>query len=176
MIEPTIQQAYGGDEATRAGWPRSTRTKPWAEARARLAEAEDYWLATVRPDGRPHLVPVLAVVVDGTLHFSAGHETRKAKNLARSPRCVVAINGSGLDLVLEGTISKVTDEAILRLVAEAYVSKYGWHVTVRDGAFHAAGGAPTAGPPPYFVYAVTPTKAFGLPTDEDFRPTRWRFD
>jgi hypothetical protein len=36
-------------------------------------------------------------------------------------------------------------------VADAYASTYGWHVTVRNGAFHDAGGATTAGPPPYDV-------------------------
>ncbi|NDJ84523.1 MAG: PIG-L family deacetylase [Chloroflexi bacterium] len=35
--------------------------------------------------------------------------------------------------------------------------------------------APTAGPPPYAVYAVTPTVAFGFGTDKTFSPTRWRF-
>ena len=54
------------------------------------------------------------------------------------------------------------------------------HVTVRDGAFHDgafhdAEGAPTAGPPPYDVYEVIPTTAFGFGTDESFSPTRWRF-
>ena len=47
-------------------------------------------------------------------------------------------------------------------------------MTVRDGAFY-ADGAPTAGPPPYEVYEVTPATAFGFPTDETFTATRWRF-
>jgi hypothetical protein len=52
----------------------------------------------------------------------------------------------------------------------------GWHVTVRDGAFHhETGGAPTAGPPPYDVYELRSTVAFGFGTDETFVPTRWRF-
>ena len=62
---------------------------PWAEARSRLEEAQFYWLATVRPDGRPHSVPVLAVWVDGALHLSAGPATRKAQHLAQDPRCVL---------------------------------------------------------------------------------------
>jgi hypothetical protein len=63
----------------------------------------------------------------------------------------------------------------LHRVADAYVSKYGWPVTVRDGAFY-GDGAPTAGRPPYVVYEVIPTKAFGFPTEEEtLSPTRWGF-
>jgi nitroimidazol reductase NimA-like FMN-containing flavoprotein (pyridoxamine 5'-phosphate oxidase superfamily) len=147
---------------------------PWPEARRRLAEADTYWLATVRPDGRPHVVPVLAVWLDGTLHFSAGAGTRKAKHLARDPHCVITTGAPALDLVVEGQAAKVRDDATLQRVAEVYASKYQWPVTVRDGAFW-ADGAPTAGPPPYDVYEVTPTTAFGFGTDETFGATRWRF-
>ena len=60
------------------------RSTSWAEARRRLAEADTYWLATVRSNGRPHLVPVLAVWLDDALHFFVASRTsRKAKNLAR---------------------------------------------------------------------------------------------
>ncbi|HEV2894753.1 MAG TPA: pyridoxamine 5'-phosphate oxidase family protein, partial [Actinomycetota bacterium] len=70
--------------------------------------------------------------------------------------------------------AKVADEPTLRRVAEAYAAKYGWRVEVSEGAFH-ADGAPTAGPPPYEVYAVAPSTAFAFGTDESFSPTRWSF-
>lgn len=133
-----------------------------------------YWLATVRPDGRPHVVPVLAVWLDGALHFTSSPTARKARNLARSPDCIIAVGAPALDLVVEGQAAKVRDDATLHRVAEAYASKYQWQVTVRDGGFWAE-GAPTAGPPPYDVYRVTPTAAFGFGTDETFGATRWRF-
>jgi nitroimidazol reductase NimA-like FMN-containing flavoprotein (pyridoxamine 5'-phosphate oxidase superfamily) len=146
----------------------------WAEARQRLEDAQFYWLATVRPDGRPHVVPVLAVWVDGALHFSAGPTTRKGKNLACNPHCVVTVASDALHLVLEGEVAKVSDAGRLERVAEVYATKYGWQVTVRDGAFY-ADGAPTAGPPPYEVYELTPTRAFGFGMDESLGATRWRF-
>jgi nitroimidazol reductase NimA-like FMN-containing flavoprotein (pyridoxamine 5'-phosphate oxidase superfamily) len=163
--EPAAEQPYLAEDAT---------PTPWAEARRRLVDAESYWLATVRPDGLPHLVPVLAVWVDGALHFVASPTSRKAKNLARDAHCVITARRDALDLVVEGTVAKVSDEARLHHVAEAYISKYDWLVTVRDGTFY-ADGAPTAGPPPYEVYEATPTMVFGFPTDETFSPTRWRF-
>jgi hypothetical protein len=71
----------------------------------------------------------------------------------------------------------VTDAATLRRVAEVYASKYEWRVSVRDGAFDADYGAPTAGPPPYELYGVAPRQVFGFGwgTDLTWSPTRWRF-
>ena len=77
--------------------------------------------------------------------------------------------------MLEGTADKVRDTATLQRVADAYADVYGWRVAVRDGVFHDTEGAPTAGPPPYDVYEVTPNVAFGFGTDETVVPTRWRF-
>jgi nitroimidazol reductase NimA-like FMN-containing flavoprotein (pyridoxamine 5'-phosphate oxidase superfamily) len=157
--------------------PLSTDVTPmrWTEACARLGTADTYWLATTRPGCRPHVVPVLAVLVDGALHFVAGASTRKAKNLARDSRCIITTSSPSLDLVVEGEAAKVRDEAKLQRVAHAYASKYDWHATVRDGAFHDTEGAPTAGPPPYDVYEVTFTTAFGFGTDGSLSSTRWDF-
>ncbi len=147
----------------------------WAEARRRLAEGQWYWLATARPNGRPHVRPVLAVWLDSALYFCSGNTARKAKNLTRNSHCVITVGSDDAHLVVEGKAAKVSDEATLQRVAEVYASKYEWQVTVRDGAFYADYGAPTAGPPPYEVYEVTPTTVFGFGTDETFSPTRWRF-
>src|SRR5215208_98045 len=135
--EPTTEQLYLTQDATPA---------PWAEARVRLADADPYWLATVRPEGLPHLVPILAVWVDGALHFVASPTSRKPRNIARDPHCVITARREPFDLVVEGTAAKVSDEARLRRVAEVYMTKYGWPVSVRDGAFYGE-GAPTADPP-----------------------------
>jgi PPOX class probable F420-dependent enzyme len=175
--EPASMELMVPGATTPTPWWATTPT-PWATARAHLEEATaTYWLATVRPNGAPHVMPVLAVWVDGRLFFSAGARTRKARNLARDPRCVVTVEKEPpVDLVVEGEASIVRDDATLARVADAYASIYDWHVTVRQGALHHdAGGAPTAGPPPYDAYEVTPTVAFGLPLDEKIAPTRWRF-
>jgi nitroimidazol reductase NimA-like FMN-containing flavoprotein (pyridoxamine 5'-phosphate oxidase superfamily) len=134
-----------------------------------------YWLATVQPDGRPHVVPVLSVWLEGALYFCANENTRKARNLTDNVHCVITVGNNAMHLVVEGEAAKVRDEVKLQRVAGVYASKYDWHVTVRDGAFYADYGAPTAGPSPYDVYEVTPTTAFGFGTDEKFSPTRWSF-
>lgn len=162
---PVIEEPYNAEDSA---------PTPWSRAASLLESADTYWLATVRPDGRPHVVPILAVWVDGTLLFVASDTSRKAADLARDSRCTITTHGNGLDLVVDGDAAKVTDEALIQRVADAYASKYDWHVTVRNRAFHAE-GAPTAGPPPYFVYTVTPSTTFGFPSDGMLTPTRWRF-
>lgn len=155
------------DAATPAAWPRAREYLEQGRA--------TYWLATVGSEGGPHVRPVLAVWADGGVYFCAGESTRKAKNLALEGRCALTVESEPLDLVVEGTAAKVRDADELRRVADAYASEYDWRVTVRDGAFHDTEGAPTAGPPPYDVYEVIPTTAFGFGTDESFVPTRWSF-
>ena len=163
---PVLEQPFNADETR----PLAT----WADAQVRLEAADAYWLGTTRPDGRPHVVPVLAVWVDGALHFVASPASLKARNLARDPRCVITTGASALDLVIEGEAAKVSDEVRLHRVAGVYASKYAWQVEVRDGAFHGE-GAPTAGPPPYEVYEIAPIVAFGFGTEESLGATRWRF-
>jgi hypothetical protein len=162
---PVIEEPYNADDLS---------PTPWSTAADLLGSADTYWLATVRPDGRPHVVPVLAVWVDDTLHFVASDISRKAVDLARDARCTITTHGKGLDLVVDGEATKATDGALLPRVADAYAAKYDWHVTISDGTFDAE-GAPTAGPRPYAVYAVAPSTAFDFPTAGRLTPTRWRF-
>jgi len=171
VTDPKVATAIAGD-ATRATTPMS-----WSEARRRLAEAQTYWLATVTPEGRPHARPVLGVWVDETLHTTSSPAARKACNLALNDRCSFSIAADGVDVVLEGTAAKVTDDEHLQRVADAYKAKYGWPPTVVDGAFDAPYGAPTAGPPPYEVYEIAPSVVFGFGTGNEHAPksTRWRF-
>jgi hypothetical protein len=167
--EPKVTETY---------YPNTGTPTAWSEAFERLAAGETYWLSTVRPDGRPHTVPVLATWVDDTLYFAAGASTRKVANLTHDPHCVVTTNSGGLDIVVEGSVVQVRDDAKLQEVADAYVSKYSWQITltVRDGALPASfGGAPTSGPPPYYVYEVVPSVSFGFPNEAERDPTRWVF-
>jgi Pyridoxamine 5'-phosphate oxidase len=166
-----------GDEAT-----------PWATVEQRLADPEPkqmYWLATVRPDGRPHLMPLLGVWDDGAFFFISGPGTRKGKNLAHDGRCVIA--GStrtlpSIDVIVEGEARRVTDAPTLHRMVEVF-GAIGWPLEVRDDALDGP-NAPSAGPPPYAVFQVVPTTAFGLPgvvgmeetpADQRVTPTRWRF-
>ncbi|MEH1101951.1 pyridoxamine 5'-phosphate oxidase family protein [Micromonospora sp. CPCC 205561] len=145
---------------------------PWSRARERLAEARDFFLCTVRPDGRPHAVPLLALWLDGAMYFCSSESAHKVDNLAANPRCVLTAGGVDLDLSVEGTAARVTDPATLKRVAEGYGEKYGWQVTAVDGGIDGDG----IGPAPYVVFEVTPAKVIGMGKDAGFTATRWRFD
>jgi nitroimidazol reductase NimA-like FMN-containing flavoprotein (pyridoxamine 5'-phosphate oxidase superfamily) len=156
--------------------------RPWSEAIAHLEKAEVFWLSTVRPDGRPHVTPLLALWLDGALYFSTGPTERKAKNIAQNAQCILTTGcnalDDGFDLVVEGKAVRVTDEARLQRVADLYESKYGsgWRYAVRDEAiYHAPEGSGSADDSPAFVYEVAPTTAFGFGKGAPFSQTRWRF-
>jgi Pyridoxamine 5'-phosphate oxidase len=133
-----------------------------------------HWLSTASSDGTPHLMPVGAFWFDDAFYFTSGPNTRKSRNLARNAHCVMTLAGKGLDLVIKGEATRVTEDAILKRVADLAVAG-GWPATVRDGAFYAEFSAPSAGPPPWYLYQLTPTQIFGLGTEEPFGATRWRF-
>ena len=97
VSRPEIPESYGIPEG-REGM------LPWSHVRERMSVARNYWLATVRPGGRPHSVPVWGVWVEDRLHFGGGRSTRKARNLAANPNVVAhseSGEGGGL-LLLDG--------------------------------------------------------------------------
>ncbi|AZK93786.1 MULTISPECIES: pyridoxamine 5'-phosphate oxidase family protein [Streptomyces] len=145
----------------------------WATAERLLTDAEIFWLSSVRPDGRPHVTPLLTLWIDGALHFCTGAGERKARNLRENPEVVLTTGTNsldrGCDLVVEGTAERVADGAALRTVADAYVAKYGadWTFEVGDGVLDGEGG-------PALVYRVGPRTVFGFAKDP-YAQTRFRF-
>ena len=154
---------------------------PWSRARDELEGVstndthKTYWLATVRPDGRPHVAGVGALWDDGKFYFTSGAGTRKSRNLAANPNCTISVTLPTLDLVVEGTASRVTDQATLQRIAERYAAQ-GWPASASDDALTAAYSAPSAGPPPWNLYVVTPVTAVGVATAEPYGAMRWRFE
>lgn len=134
------------------------------------------WLATIHPDGRPHVMPLAVDWMDGALYFSTGAATRKAKNLAHSPQCVITVATHDFDIVVEGRATLVTDPALVARIAKMYEAQ-GWPATVSDDgvSLTAEYSAPSAGPPPYLVYEVTPETVFALGTAEPYGATSFRF-
>lgn len=75
---------------------------PWNWATDRLTKAHTYWVATTRPDGAPHVMPVWGVWLNDTFSFSTGNQSRKARNLAENPRCVIACELNQDQIMVEG--------------------------------------------------------------------------
>lgn len=134
------------------------------------------WLATINPDGTPHLTGVGTVWVDGLFWFETGDGTRKGRNIARDPRCSVSISVREFDLVVEGEAEKVIDPATVAKMARLW-AREGWPCEVDETgvALTAAYSAQSAGPPPWFVYRITPRQATAVETVAPGRATRWTF-
>src|SRR5262249_23280372 len=100
--------------------------------------------------------------------------TRKSRNIAANPTCAIAAALKGLDLVVEGTARRVTDEAALERLAERYRAS-GWGPRGEDSAFTAEFSAPSAGPPPGYVYELVAERAYGVASDDPQGASRWTF-
>src|SRR6266568_7623108 len=166
MNEPvtTIDPRYSDPDAVATEWEKTLRM---------LETAELFWLSTVRANGRPHATPVVAVWLDGAIHFSAGAEEQKAANLRGNPHVLLTTGctwDSGLAVVVEGDAVQVTDDDMLKRLASAWTAKWDgrWQFEVRDGVFHAEEGAA-------LVFSVTPTKVLAFANGSPYSHTRHQF-
>jgi hypothetical protein len=149
---------------------------PWSRAHDQLAKgAESYFLGTSRPDGRPHAAIVGAMWHAGDFYFTSSPRSRKARNLAEHSACTLSARFDGIDIVLEGEATRVTEPATLETVAGLF-RDHGWPAEVEGDAFTAPYNAPSAGPPPWQLYRFTFHTVFGAATAEPYGATRWRFE
>jgi hypothetical protein len=160
----------------------------WSQVEAQLhdlANHEDprspdrptFWLTTLNPDGSPHVTSVGAMWHAGAGWFQTGARTRKARNVARDPRCTISVATKGLDVTISGTAAVVTDASVIAEIAARWAST-GWPAELdpTGTGITAPFNAPALGPPPWFVYRVTPRTATAVGTAEDAPgSTRWRF-
>ncbi len=167
---PTARLLFGADDATPMSTDEST-LKDWSDAESQLRAAPKIWLATVRPDGRPHAMPVLVVWAEGAPCIATRPGSRKADNLAANPACVLTVAGDDLDLVVEGIAIGVEDPLADERIAAAFLAKYEWGLSVRDGGVFDDG---LPGSPRYGFYRITPVRAFGYGPD-GLTATRWQF-
>jgi general stress protein 26 len=169
---PLIERPRDTQLDARFSDPQSSATG-WEQTRRALETAELFWISTVRADGRPHVSPLVAVWLDGAIHFCTGAFEQKAANLKSNAHVILTTGcnrwDAGLDLVVEGDAVQVTDDHVLNRLAKVWATKWDgrWHYEARDGLFHHERGEA-------LVYSVTPTKvlAFGKGT---FTHTRHRF-
>lgn len=134
---------------------------PWKWAVKALTESREYWIATVRPDGRPHAMIIWGLWFDDAFWFGTGSKTQKARNLAKNPNCIIGTQNAAEAVIVEGIAELVTDAATRRKLEPASLSKYG--MSGGDGSEP--------------LYRVRPRRAFGL-VEKTFpkTATRWTFD
>ena len=134
----------------------------WDAIERRLAGARNYWVATTRPDGRPHVMPVWGLWLDGGFAFCTDVASRKGRNLATRANVVVHLESGDDVVLLEGRAERLGQSAILERFVEDYDAKYAVKVDVSN---------PASG-----FYMVRPQLVQAW-REQDFpsSATRWRF-
>jgi hypothetical protein len=165
MIEPKASRPHWPD-ATQKPAGETTGLKSWPWALERLEKSHNYWIATSRPDGRPHLMLVWGVWWQDAFWFSTGPRTRKARNIAADPHCVIGTEKADEAVILEGVAEEIEDRSVWKQIAQVYNRKYGGDV---EPLLLSSGGR---------VFRVNPQVAFGQDEHaENFTEsvTRWHF-
>lgn len=94
VIRPTFPPGY-------VEKPASFLTWEWVAKQ--LTESKHYWLCSVRPNGKPHVVPRWCVFVDGKIYYDGSPETRHAQNIGKNPHVSLHLESGAEAIILEGT-------------------------------------------------------------------------
>ncbi len=108
----------------------------------RLATERNLWLATVRPNGAPHLVPIWFVWHENKAYLCTSRNSVKAKNIANNPRVEFALEGGDDPVLIQGT-ARFLDVVSAGIIA-AFQTKFGWDIS-SDATYNA-------------VIEITPTR------------------
>jgi hypothetical protein len=166
---PEIPRSYRPVFPDGYGLPADTEGMlSWADVEARLVSATAYWLATVRPDGAPHVVPRWGVWLDGRFWYDGSPTTRHARNLAVNPACSLHLESGTEVVIVDGESAP----------ARAAAPTLGARLSAAFAKYHDLGYRPEAdswaGEDGGGLRVLTPRQAlawFTFPTDA----TRFRF-
>lgn len=163
---PTVPDGYGIPESDEG-------MLPWSWAEEQLQKAMNFWIGTVRPDGRPHSTPVWAVWFDGALYFDGSDQTRRMKNIAANPEVAIHLESGDEVVILEGRATAVApppDRKLAETIAAMYTAKYKAHAYAPEPDQWDKGG----------LYVMRPRIGLGwtLRAGDEFGKsyTRWRFE
>ena len=98
----------------------------------RLATSRNIWLATVRADGAPHLIPIWFVAHDGRLYICTAPDSLKVRNLRRNPRVALALEDGSVPVILEGTAVAMDNAAAPAEVTAMFKFKYDWDILTSE--------------------------------------------
>jgi hypothetical protein len=141
---------------------------PWRWAEQRLKKSHNYWICTVKPDGAPHTMIVWGLWLDGIFCFSTGRQSRKARNLAENPRCIICTERADEAVIVEGKVQEVRERAHIVSFIQKYERKYNWDMAPYEEALYQHKDP---------LYSVHPRTVFAL-FEKKFMSaaTRWKFE
>lgn len=142
----------------------------WHQIEVRLVDSLNYWMATTRPDGRPHVVPRWGVWLESRLWYDGSPDTVHARNLRSNAACTLHLEDGAQAVIVEGTAGPADPPGkdLGAKLASEFQRKYsllGYSPGADAWEGQDAGG----------LAVFTPEKAlawFEFPTDV----TRFRFD
>ena len=153
------------------GFPEGTKgLLPWSWADQRLKKSHNYWITTIKAEASltsPHAMVVWGLWQDGRFLFSTGSKSRKARNLAQNPNCVVCTEHAQEAVIVEG-VAEIADVAARRKFLPVYEKKYKFDMgKMKDDILSMKEP----------VFAVRPLLAFAL-WEKHFqsKSTRWKFE
>ena len=155
---------------TEAGYgiPKSLKgTLSWDWVQERLNDALIYWVASVRPDARPHVTPIWGAWVDDAFWMEGGPHTRRSKNLAANPAAVVTVELGNDAVILDGDAERVfeIDDDLTKRLLDGYAKYIKSHGYTAEAGNWENGG----------IWRVRPHKVLAwsnYPADA----TRWTFE
>ena len=133
-MNPTVEQME-----VPPGYPKPSQLLSWDLVTEKLTVARTYWLASVRPDGRPHVIPRDGTWIDGALYYGGSAATVHARNVGAAAPVTMHI-GDGIEaIIVEGTATiEVPSPAQATQLAEASFAKYPQYGRM-DPAMYASG-------------------------------------
>ena len=154
--------------ATGYGFPETTKgLLPWSWAEQRLKKSHNYWITTVKPDGSPHTMVVWGLWQDGRFLFSTGSQSRKARNLAENPNCIVCNEEADEAIIVEG-VAETADVVTRKKMLPIYERKYKFDMSSMKEDILSMKEP---------VFAVRPHVVFAM-WEKHFqsKSTRWKFE
>ena len=160
----------GGPKPGRPKMPASYRIKKnasgllrWSDACRKIAGSHNYWVATTRSDGRPHVMPVWGVWTNETFYFGTDRNSRKARNLSANSAIVIHLESGDDVVILEGQAEEILERAVFQSIDDAYLSKYRMRLSTIPGDT--------------VIFGLKPRTVFAW-REHDFNrsATRWRLD
>ncbi|PID85116.1 MAG: hypothetical protein CSB13_09680 [Chloroflexi bacterium] len=110
---------------------RRRNPERWRGIEARLGRESAIWLATVRSDGRPHLVPLWFIWLDGRIFVATSSYSQKFVNLYHNQNVSLALPDTECAIIIEGEAHVAAHQAVDTL-ANYFYDKYEWDFRYDD--------------------------------------------
>jgi Pyridoxamine 5'-phosphate oxidase len=116
-----------------SGYGSPDRLLDWASVEQRLINSLHYWLATIRRDGSPHVVPIDGIWLDDGCYFGGDPVSVHVRNMRRDGRATLHLEDGEAAVIVEGIAEWVVlSKTVAQQLATATTAKYGYPQSASD--------------------------------------------